>query len=162
MLIMPCRASASRCRVQVTSNVRHPKTSNTNPSNTRASARTHVYAFASKKRCFEETTAQNETAFFSLEAHEFQRRRRALQGLPSSMSASRPNRPTSAEGMRQPVGWSSRRTRQSAPRAPIRDGRMKETQAPGGCPRTLSGRAVAAFKTWLPHLFASHVCLTLR
>jgi hypothetical protein len=26
MLIMPCRASASRCRVQVTSNVRHPET----------------------------------------------------------------------------------------------------------------------------------------
>jgi hypothetical protein len=26
MLIMPCRASASRCRVQVTSNVRHPRT----------------------------------------------------------------------------------------------------------------------------------------
>jgi hypothetical protein len=26
MLIMPCRASASRCRTQVTSNVRHPRT----------------------------------------------------------------------------------------------------------------------------------------
>jgi hypothetical protein len=49
MLIMPCRASAARCRVQVTSNVRHPNKTNPKPNKTRASARTYVNAFAPTK-----------------------------------------------------------------------------------------------------------------
>jgi hypothetical protein len=36
---MPCRASASRCRVQVTSNVRHPNKTNQKPSKTRTSGK---------------------------------------------------------------------------------------------------------------------------
>jgi hypothetical protein len=83
---------------------------------------------------FEETTAQSETAAFGLVEHENQRRRRALRGVKSSMSASRPNRLASAQGMRHLVSWSSRRTRQSAPWAQIRDGRKKRNPSSWGLP----------------------------
>jgi hypothetical protein len=90
MLIVLRRASASRCRTQVTSNVRHPKAKVQMQCNTRASERLYLRTCRAPFKCkLEAARSQQGAAPHDIEARNCPRRRRALQGIPGSVLALR-------------------------------------------------------------------------
>jgi hypothetical protein len=87
---MPCRASASRCCTQVTSNVRHPRTKVQMQSKARASERLFLRTCRASLKCKLKIAGSLQgEAPQEIEARSCQRRRRALPGFPGSVLASR-------------------------------------------------------------------------
>jgi hypothetical protein len=164
MLIMPCRASASRYRAQVTSNVRHPKSKK----------------FKDKK----------DTRFGKVVPEDILHSAKSVQVGRNGNGAARGQKIDGAKFDPQKLvkncalcfspSGASRRTTSQVPRpcviqvvGPAAIGGKSvtepQTAAPGkandratGLPSSTATRAMAASKTWSPHCSASQGCLTLR
>jgi hypothetical protein len=148
MLIMLRWSSKSRCRVQVTSNVRLPRTQIPIP-------KTRSPVFKPPLRS-EPAPCANRAIELSTWCSEKARSASKFfctmkQGASQVLSAE----------LRGRLAPSCSRC-QGKPRDRIRSDREVETHAPQGCPYSPAKQAVAASKTWSPHLFSSHGSLTLR
>jgi hypothetical protein len=162
MLIMPCRASASRCRVQVTSNVRHPRRENSKTASHALRGRFPTLGFArlqSGRRREPEAVGWHRQVL-GLQPNlktEFGQGLWSRFAGASRGSASRAPRP----GVIQFVGPAAvgRNTRFGPRRAAA--GKTKARDCGCALSRFL-GQAVAASSTCQPHELPREVCLTLR
>jgi hypothetical protein len=129
---MPCRSSASRCRTQVTSNVRHPRTKVQMQFGTRA-PETLLRRGCHAERCRRrENSAPQQSRVLRTRSERKPKTAQSAARLPWFGLRFASNCFASPESMLQPVGWSSRRRWQGAHRAEIDGGRRdKESRATG-------------------------------
>jgi hypothetical protein len=161
MLIMPCRASAARCRVQVTSNVRHPRKENSNTGSHALRGRFATSGFArlpsSRRR--EPEAAGWHRQVFGLQPNlktEFSYGLWSRFTGASRGSASQAPRPCVIQFIDPAAVGRNACSGPGCAAAGKTNDRLRVRPIP------LSGQGVAASSTCQPHELPREVCLTLR
>jgi hypothetical protein len=129
---MPCRASASRCRSQVTSNVRHPRTNVQMQFGTRAPGKLLRRGCLAERHRRRENSATQQSRVLRTRSESKPKTAQSAARLPWFGPRFASSCFASPESMLQPIGWSSRSRWQGAHRAEIHGYRGdKESRATG-------------------------------